>query len=255
MELHVIGSGSKGNAYLLTSSTGERLLVELGVEWHKIQEALNWNYDDVTVLVSHSHGDHSRSFWKFVQFSNSVFMSSETFSEIVNSKKSLYPFQLPLVGFIMPYDSAYFGGFTVIPFPLQHDVPCMGFLIHHPECGTICFITDTMKAETKDGKPFDFPGVTHWLVEANYCESILLDRVYNGMNATVAERVVNSHFSVQACEKMLLDQDLTEAQTICLLHLSDGNSNAREFKQRIEKATGVPTCIAEAGLKIKLDII
>ena len=252
MELKIIGSGSSGNGYLLTASTGARLLIELGCEWPKIQEALDYNYDGVEAIVSHCHSDHAKSVSKALTAGLHVGLGADLYKlhgEHYNSYE-LNPNPAP--------NLYYSGEYTILSFPLTHDVPCLGFLVLHEECGIICFITDTAHVKyTPPGKSsrqedYYFDRVSHWLIEANYCEDILLNRVYAGSDQTVARRTVGAHLSVQACETVLRMQDLSQTETITLIHLSDGNSNAAEFKNRIIRATGKPVNIAEAGLTLTL---
>lgn len=55
MKLIIVGTGSKGNSYVL-SSVKESLVIEAGVPYEKILHGLNYNVKDVVgVVVSHSH--------------------------------------------------------------------------------------------------------------------------------------------------------------------------------------------------------
>ena len=55
MILKCIGTGSKGNCYILSSGK-ESLVIEAGVPYEKILRGLNYNIKDVVgVVVSHSH--------------------------------------------------------------------------------------------------------------------------------------------------------------------------------------------------------
>jgi len=55
MHLKVIGSSSKGNGYVLISDTGS-LLIECGVLFKQIRQALDFNFSGVHgCLISHAH--------------------------------------------------------------------------------------------------------------------------------------------------------------------------------------------------------
>lgn len=58
--------------------------------------------------------------------------------------------------------------------------------------------------------------------------------------------------SYETCEKALLSNDLSPAKNIILIHLSDGNSNAAEFKKNIEKSTGKLTFVADRNMTINI---
>lgn len=62
MRLKCLGSSSAGNCYLLTSDSGETLILDCGIPIKEIKKGLNWNIKDVVgVLCTHKHLDHSKS--------------------------------------------------------------------------------------------------------------------------------------------------------------------------------------------------
>lgn len=136
------------------------------------------------------------------------------------------------------------GNFNVMPFALEHDVPCFGFIVHHPECGILVYLTDTMYSKVVFGMP-----VNHWLIEANYDSEILdeLDKSF------LRERVMNSHMSIETTLGLLKCNDLSKTRTIVLCHLSDRNSDAKAFEQRAVHQTGKPVYIAKPGLVLEID--
>ena len=139
-------------------------------------------------------------------------------------------------------------GFDIMPFTLVHDVINFGYLINHEESGLIVFITDTHYCK------YTFPKIAHWLIEANYSQAIMESRLLES-NLHIAQymRTEESHMSIETCKQLLLANDLSETVNVVLLHLSNGNSNAKDFKKQIEEATGKPTYIADKGLVINLN--
>jgi phosphoribosyl 1,2-cyclic phosphodiesterase len=133
------------------------------------------------------------------------------------------------------------GEFSVIPFNIRHDVKVdtFGFLIYHPEMGKCVFLTDLVYSK------YVFKDINNWIIEANYCESIV-----NSSNGFLSSRILNSHLSVQNCIKLLQANDLSQTNNVLLIHLSDSNSNAKEFKQKVTDATGKLVTIAEPNLTI-----
>lgn len=57
--------------------------------------------------------------------------------------------------------------------------------------------------------------------------------------------------SVETCLEILQANDLRAVNNIILIHLSDKNSDAKVFKQRIEDTTLKNVTIAIAGLTIE----
>jgi hypothetical protein len=64
---------------------------------------------------------------------------------------------------------------------------------------------------------------------------------------------MKSHCSFDTCRETLLANDLSKVNNIVLIHLSDGNANASEFKQGIIDATGKTVHIAEKGMTINFN--
>lgn len=133
------------------------------------------------------------------------------------------------------------GNFKVVPFDLNHDVPCNGYIIDHADMGRLIFITDTYLCKYK------FSDVKHWLIEANYSDEIL-----DGRNCAYKNRVYTSHLSIDNTKGILKANDLSKTNTIILCHLSDGNSNEKKFISDIQRETGIITIAADRNVQIEL---
>lgn len=239
MELKVINSNSTGNAYILENSQ-EALLIECGVRFERIKQALNFNYRKVVgCLLTHEHGDHAKSIADVQKVGIKVYASEGT-------HKALNTFGHHRSMVIKGGGEYKIGRFTVRPFDTKHDVAePLGFLIHHPETGVVLFLTDSYFSEYK------FAGLNNIIVEANYCQTILDQRLAAGVNPKfLRDRVIVSHMSLDTCKKLLRANDLSAVNNIVLIHLSDGNSHEERFKREVEEATGKPVWIAVPGLNI-----
>lgn len=225
MELKVLGSSSKGNCYLLENDF-ECLIVEAGVKLYDVKVALNFNINKVVgVAVSHIfHIDHGKYAPDY----------SKNFIPVISKFEHLKSFKL--------------GNFTIKPFELFHDVETFGFLIHHAETGLVLFATDTSEI------PYSFDGISTVIIEANYCEDIVYNRQYNqSLDARLQDRIGTSHLSIQQVVEFINDCDKSNLNKVVLIHLSDGSSNAVDFKNKVETAIGVPTYIADKGLIVNID--
>ena len=148
MVLKVLSSGSKGNCYILADDHGKRLILDVGIQYKKILSGIDFNLDSVVgVCVTHEHKDHSLSVNEFIIRGIPVYRPY-----------AYEPGARP---------KADFGDFHVQCFPLEHDVPCYGFLITHPEMGKLVYITDTAYCK------YRFKNLNHILVECNYDERML----------------------------------------------------------------------------------
>ena len=239
MDLEVLGSSSKGNCYLLKGE-GETLILEAGVNIKEIKKAMNYDFRSVKgCLITHEHQDHSRSAIDLHNMGIPIYATKGTRDALGLPHKASCELKPEITGLKT-------GGFVFTAYHAKHDAaePCM-FLIYHKELGSLLFATDTYLI------PYDFRGLDHYLIEANYSNKIIEDKVAQGLlNIKLAQRIVKSHLSLENAMKQLKNSD--DIKNIVLLHLSDSNSNAEEFKGEVQKLTGKPVYIADNGLKINL---
>ncbi|MBO9151907.1 MBL fold metallo-hydrolase [Chitinophaga sp. GCM10012297] len=236
MKLVVIGSNSAGNSYLLQGEN-ETLLIECGVHFSKIKKALGYNLQNVSAIVTHSHGDHSKSIKDVLNAGIPVWAGVETFKAL--GIESHHRAKTIVQGL-----SYKIGNFKVKPFNVNHDVPCLGFLIQHPECGLTLFLTDTYFCD------YVFPGLNNIIVECNHAEDIISS---NGTPRFLHDRIIQSHMNLETCKSLLKANDLSCVNNIVLIHLSDSNSDEKRFKREITELTGKEVHIATAGLSIKFN--
>ena len=149
---------------------------------------------------------------------------------------------------LQPEKTVKIGSFMVVPFANYHDCPIFGYLINHPDCGSILFSTDSYKLG------MTLRGVNHFLIEANYSDELLKQNVWNGnINKAQADRIMLSHMSLEYCIDYLKDCEAEKsAKTITLCHLSERNSNQEHFQTAVAGSFGVPTYIARKGTVVEL---
>lgn len=240
MTLTILGSSSSGNAYLLHTSK-EALMLEAGVQFKKIQRALDYKTGLIQgCIITHEHGDHA-AFAGSVQAHGIRIMGSAGTIAAINSKEKTTN------AFILKAEHSYkIGGFRIMPFNVNHDAAePFGYLIQHPEMGVALFATDTASIEQ------DFDGLNKIIIEANFSEDIVDNRIMNGhLSATQASRTRASHMSIEKTKRFLETTDLTGVTDIVLIHLSDGNSHSENFKKTITAATGKKVWIADKEMSI-----
>jgi phosphoribosyl 1,2-cyclic phosphodiesterase len=241
MKLKIINSGSAGNCYILETET-TALVLECGVKFQDIKQALDFNLRKVAgVLISHEHQDHCKSVKDVIAAGLNVYASYGTIKAmgITHSHR---------VRGMNSMEKLYIGAFSIMGFDVKHDcAEPFGFLINHPACGNVVFITDTYYV------PHTFKNLNQVIVEANYCPQIVKQRMEaNSIHGKVRDRVIESHMSIDTCLGLLKANDLSAVNNIVLIHLSDGNSNAAEFKQKVSDATGKTVHIAGKNMEIDL---
>lgn len=231
--LRCLASGSQGNAYILECKN-ETLLIELGMSWNDVLKGLNYDLTKVLAcLVSHRHQDHSKSVPNAIKSGLNVY-SCQDVANIHEGAK------------VLPKGAkTSMGGFKVQPLPLKHNVECYGFLITHNEFGKLLFCTDcaTMPYKVKD--------CHHLLIESNYSDEILIDNMCNNEFSRSASE---NHLEIGQTIDVLKHNYSPELQSVVLLHLSNGNSNAKEFIQRVKNELCFENVfVADKGLEIELN--
>lgn len=238
MELKVISSGSIGNCYILNGKDST-LLIECGVKYQEIVKALNYDWFKVKAcIVSHSHGDHSKSIKQVMQNGVPVLASKGTFDTLKISKEQRYK----EVEHLRTYKV---NDFWISAFEVEHDSPqTMGFIMTHNECGRVLFITDTYRLKWNFNMAFD-----HVIIEANFCEEIVSKKSDDYIN----KRRYKAHMSFQTAMLTLEKLNLTQCKNIILIHLSDTSSDEQRFKRECIERFGIPTTIATKGQIINLE--
>ena len=168
MVLKCLGSGSSGNCYILEASNGDKLIIECGVTFRSIKQALKFNLQGVIgCLVSHRHQDHSKALHDVLKAGIRVLSIEDVFESQNVRNRAFCKAIVPLQGYML-------GKFSIFVLDVAHDVPCVGFIIGHQEMGKLLFVTDTMMIEYK------LPALNHIMIESNYSDKILQENIDKG---------------------------------------------------------------------------
>lgn len=231
MDIKIIGSGSSGNAY--TISDGKtRLLLDCGLPLTQIQRANGYTISSIDAcLITHSHGDHCKAHKALSRLGVDIYTHPDTIEEMKAQGHRYKPIK----------HGAQFtvGTFDILPFDLVHDVTNTGWLCSSRATGEkLVYVTDTMYL------PYRFQGITHWMIEANNCLEAMEDNVAEGhMNRSLKHRIQRSHMSIETLLGVFAANDMSQAEQIYLLHLSDDNSREAEFLDKVVKATGTQVIV------------
>lgn len=251
MQLHVIGSGSSGNCYVMTASNGENIIIEQGIEYKKMLKCIDYDLTKTLFgLCTHLHKDHSKATKELMGAGIPVIISKGEYNAVGVPKKPggehIRGFDHNAI-FLAPGQAYVKGDWKVWAFNVNHDTPePLGFLIQHPECGLTLFLTDTYMLN------YTFPGLNNLIIEANYCEDIMAEKFNLGeVKAFLRDRICTSHLSLTSCLEILKANDLRAVNNILLIHLSDRNSDAKRFRETVYKQTLKNVNVAEAGMKLK----
>jgi ribonuclease BN (tRNA processing enzyme) len=109
----------------------------------------------------------------------------------------------------------------------------------------VLFITDTYYCK------YTFPGLNNIIIEANYSKEII-DKKFgpDSDKEFLRNRILKSHFSLANCKDILSANDLSQVNNIVLIHLSDSNSDEKQFKKEIHELTNKNVIVASNGMNI-----
>lgn len=227
MKIEVIASGSKGNCYKINNKN-TALLIECGIPYKKIQEALNFKTTDIDgVLVSHEHGDHSKACKDLVKAGVNLYMTRGTKEALKLESHRVKTFKQYHL-----YLDLEIGSFKIKPFKTVHDAKePVGFVIYDSLTNEeLVFITDTQYSI------YSF-GPDYFMLEVNYVRETINknDRIHPELRARIKE----NHMSLDTAINLLERSDLSRLKKIYVMHLSDANSDAKLIKERLQELTGV----------------
>lgn len=237
-----MGSSSSGNCYVLDSGR-EALVIEAGVSMKQVKTALDYNLSKVVgCLVSHRHNDHAKNIRDMVASGIHTLALSDVWEA-----KHVNPSGFAKV--IEPNHGYKLGGFNVFVFEADHDVPCVGFVISHLDCGNILFLTDSCTCYSR------FEGINHIMIECNYSYLHLEKAIQQGRTIESQRyRLMNSHMELCTCIDILEHHDLEPVQEIILLHMSEHNADEQFFVEHVTEATGKEVLVACPGLVVPMDL-
>jgi metal-dependent hydrolases of the beta-lactamase superfamily I len=228
MDIKVLASGSSGNAYRISDGKTS-LLLDAGIPFRAIQVGCDFRTGNISgCLVTHRHGDHAKAIPKMLQRGMHVYSNADV-AALHAGVRAMQP--------LLEYG---IGTFSVLPFEVEHDVPCFGYQVESLVTGEkLVYITDSAYVK------YTFKGLTHLMVEANYAQEIIVDNARNErIPVYLVERVIKTHMSIETLLGLLRANDMSAMRQIYLLHLSDGNSDAESFRRQVQQETGAEVYIA-----------
>ena len=230
-------SSSSGNLYAVTNRCGQRLMIECGVPWKKLQRALGYDLRGIDAcLLSHAHADHSKAVKEVLQAGINVYTSQGTLTALgIEGERRVRP--------VEPGKAFFLDGFTIYPFQTHHDAVCpLGFLVSDTDTSrSLLFATDTSHITQRFTVPFNVVAI-----EASYDRDMLQERVDTGVvNETLAKRLLGSHMEWRVTERYLAEFcDLSRCEQIHLLHLSADNIDKAQVRRHIEDRFFIETVTA-----------
>lgn len=238
-------SSSKGNLYEVVAENGARLLIEAGVPWAKLQEALKYNLKGIEgCLISHEHKDHCKAFKKVMQHGIRVYSALSTWEALSGYEGEYKHWRKATV--VQDYEDGpkglwFLESFDLLCFSVQHDVPNLGYVIRERATDEyLLFVTDFFALEQKFPYPFSIVALS-----CSYEKEILQRLVDDkAIDEGLAKRLLFSHPSKEWLIGYLRDHvNLSKCRGIYLLHASASNLDAEAARREIEEEFMIETFV------------
>ena len=246
MKIAVLGSGSRGNATLLTSGP-TRMLVDAGLSARQLEQRLEHigiePHSINAIIITHDHRDHTRGSGVFSRkFGSQVFITRATGEACATLLRGTEP-----VRFYEPGRSFTIGDFKVDPFLTVHDaVDPVAVTITGVRCGTRVGIATDLGRPTA-GIRHSLSGCDFLVLEANHDEQLLRSGPYP---SSVQARIASSHGHLSNHAAAGFARELLHPRLsgIFLAHLS-GECNRPELAHQV-----VSRALNRAGWKGFLEV-
>lgn len=200
MKLYCLGSGSRGNCYLLENSTGEQIVLDAGINVKDIAAHLaftSWR-NVVAALITHEHKDHSKSLKEIARNGINCF----GYFNLVKGQR------IELKDWIIQ------------AFECAHDAICLGFAIKNLTSNEILvYATDTTQLPIVLNADF-------WLVECNYDEKTLNETIQQDeQDYNYLGRVSDTHMGLDYLTEYFKCEQIKRPKVLIACHLSENNTS------------------------------
>lgn len=231
-KLIVLGSSSRGNGYLLDCGD-ESLIIECGMPFKALAETTQYDISKVKAAIcTHKHKDHAAYIKQYQQHGIRVYSNEEVSAMFAN---------------VAPMQAGrkyHVGKFVIIGLDVPHgDCQCFCYIVEHCSLGRLLFATDL------ENFPYIITKCNHICIEANYSEDIRVDAILNGIEQRAQSQ---NHMELNEVIAVIKRHKTSGLQSVVLLHLSDGLSDADGFKTRIFDECGIHAEVAEKNTTLIL---
>lgn len=164
IEYNIIGTGSKGNAVVINNN----ILIDAGVPFR----ALKGVYKDLALaLLTHEHQDHAlpRTIKRLAQERPTLRWGCCEWMVGTLLECGVSKAQIDVLALNTESD---YGGFSVQPVPLVHNVPNCGWKVHFRSGERLFYATDTNSLDGIVAQGYDL-----YMVEANYTDEDIQERI------------------------------------------------------------------------------
>ena len=221
MKINILSTGSKGNCAILDNGKS-KIMIDCGLKFEDIttHKAFGKFSDYEQILISHAHKDHSKSLKDFAKYID--YINTDNTANIVYG----------------------FTNWKVLPFEVQHNIKCYGYLIKDKISGkNVLWATDFNNIPILNGVRIDIA-----CLECNYDEQTVADKIINGIE------IQSNYQTHNSLENLIeyLGQLPRKPRMLLLLHKSnDGNLNQQLALESVSSLAD-RVLIAEKDMEIEI---
>ena len=221
MKINILSTGSKGNCAILNNGKS-KIMIDCGLKFEDIitHKAFGKFSDYEQILISHAHKDHSKSLKDFAKYID--YIDTNNIANIVYG----------------------FTNWKVLPFEVQHNIKCYGYLIKDKISGkNVLWATDFNNIPALNGVKIDIA-----CLECNYDEQTVTNRIINGID-------IHSNYQTHNSLESLIEylgQLPRKPRMLLLLHKSnDGNLNQQLALESVSRLAD-RVIIAEKDMEVEI---
>lgn len=233
LRLHVLASGSGGNASVVVDSqTGKAVVVDCGIckrDFFSRCEEAGIALDDIAaILVTHEHTDHTKGLGVVLRGMRKLGIDPPVFASDAVRDKSSELGSLREAFDVRPYradDALALGGMLVHPFETSHDsVESYGFRIEGACGDAVGFMTDT--GVVTDAAFAHLKRCRILAIESNHDAKMLAEGPYPYV---IKRRIASEggHLSNEQSADLLERLLCTELEEVVAMHVSENNNTYR----------------------------
>lgn len=220
--VRVLGSGSKGNCVFISDGNTD-ILIDQGLSRLYVEDCLKSmgrNPSAASVLVTHAHSDHIGGIDSFsCRNGNNIYCSISSLADV---NKACVKSRDRVSAFVINDSLGDFeiGGFTVSPFRVSHDVPCVGYSLYNNRRK----VTVATDLGVIDKKTIDEISDSDFIIlESNHDRRMVMESRYP---AFLKKRILSEkgHLSNNSCSEALLEFAKSGVKRVVLAHLSAENN-------------------------------
>lgn len=235
IKVTVVGTGSKGNAYLI-EWRNIKLLLDAGMSGNNVRKANGYKLSDIfAVFITHEHKDHAGFALDFIGFGIPIFIPKTCDIFIPNKYKNSIKHSEASIG----WNNLYGTPLRYRATWQKHDVPCLGYEFSIGDT-TLHYVTDTSEINLADYQQL---GKHYWICECNYSNALMSfnDETLRVEIAQRNMRTRETHLADTYVTKFFKGLDDT---AVLFVHHSELNFDIKDFRR---KARGLNYQIAQNG--------